>query len=118
MNDSVNGSRAGTGDQKDTRPTPSVGHKDASASRGHRSSADAHDADVLVPFRMATPTEIAKASWVFTTCDDGLSIRIREPLSSADSRPESWRPQTREEFCEFLKSMSVMAADDKVGAGK
>ncbi|MDR3361075.1 MAG: hypothetical protein LBO20_10650, partial [Bifidobacteriaceae bacterium] len=39
-------------------------------------------------------------------------------LSSADSRPESWRPQTREEFCEFLKSMSVMAADDKVGAGK
>jgi len=30
-----------------------------------------------VPYRMATPQEMAREAWKFTTKNDGLTIRIR-----------------------------------------
>lgn len=37
----------------------------------------AHEAGTQVRYRMATPEEVAKESWKFTTQNDGTSIRVR-----------------------------------------
>jgi hypothetical protein len=46
-------------------------------SKGYRRLAAFQQAGVDVPYRLATPQEIAAEGWKFTTTNDGTSILIR-----------------------------------------